>query len=176
MGRPKALLPWGSGTLLEHAVQQARAAGASHLVVVVGPAMTTVELEQGVQRVLNPEPTSGRSGSIRLGARALPDDVQAVLVQSVDQPCSAAVISLLFATVEGGAEVALPTWQGRRGHPVCLAGSLLAELRSVQEADQGLRAVVHRHAVVEVPVDDPMVSWNLNDPAAYAQAREAAQA
>jgi molybdenum cofactor cytidylyltransferase len=172
MGAPKALLPWGSATLLEHAIRQAQAAHVHHLVVVVGPAIADLPLE-GVQRVLNPAPASGRSASIRLAAQALPDDIGSVLIQSVDQPCSASVIESLFEAVEGGAEVALPSLAGRRGHPVCLAGRLLGELRTIQEADQGLRAVVHRHAVIEVPVTDPAVSWNLNDPEAYAQARAA---
>src|SRR5437588_6485928 len=38
MGSPKALLPWGEGTLLEYVLQQARAAAVEDIVVVLGPA------------------------------------------------------------------------------------------------------------------------------------------
>ena len=81
------------------------------------------------------------------------------------------MIAALFNAVEGGAAVAVPTFRGRRGHPVCFSGSLLSELRKVREEDQGLRAVVRRQPPTEVPVTSESVVWNLNDPAAYLAAR-----
>jgi molybdenum cofactor cytidylyltransferase len=171
MGSPKALLPWGNSTLLEYAVQQARAAGVVDLAVVLGPA--TAHLTVDAQTVVNPEPETGRSASIRFGAGQLRDGVGAIAVQSVDQPVAADVLVALFAAVEGGAHLAVPTFGGRRGHPLCCAGRLLGELRDVREEDLGLRAVVRRHSVTEVPVDTESVVWNLNDPAAYAAARAA---
>jgi molybdenum cofactor cytidylyltransferase len=96
-----------------------------------------------------------------------------VLVQSVDQPCPPEVLEQLFGAIERGAgDIAIPTFEARRGHPVCFAGQLLTELRELSEASEGLRAVVRGHAaaVVEVPVSTEAVRWNLNDPAAYAAA------
>src|SRR5919199_373505 len=165
MGQPKALLPWRGSTLVEHAVQQARLAGTEHLVVVVGPATRDLHLDAAT--TFNPSPESGRSTSIRLGAERLPEAAGAILVQSVDQPVEAEVIVALFTAVEAGAAVAVPSFGGRRGHPVCVSGSLLSELRTVAEEDQGLRAVVRRHPPTEVPVASESVIWNLNDPAAY---------
>jgi molybdenum cofactor cytidylyltransferase len=175
MGAPKALLPWGRGTLLDSAIEEARAAGVQELVVVLGPA--TQHLQLDTRSVINPEPETGRSASIRLGAAALPDNLETVLIQSVDQPVSAEVIRALFDALLGTHTVAVPTFAGRRGHPVCLSGRLLAELRAVTEQDQGLRAVVRRHtaSLVEVPVNSESVIWNLNDPATYASARAAVQ-
>jgi molybdenum cofactor cytidylyltransferase len=162
MGTPKALLPWNGMTLVEYAVQQARDAQADP-VVVLGPATQHVRLNAAT--VLNPEPETGRSASIRLGASALADDVAAIVVQSVDQPVPAWVLLALFAA---GGEVGVPTFGGRRGHPVCVAGRFLRELREVDEASEGLRAVVRRHRVTEVPVETEAVLWNLNDPEAFA--------
>jgi molybdenum cofactor cytidylyltransferase len=176
MGTPKALLPWGGTTLLEHAIQQARAAQVSDIVVVLGPATQHLELTDVTIR-LNPDPETGRSASIRLGSQDIPDDVDAILIQSVDQPCEADVLESLFTALAHGTHtVAIPKHAGRRGHPICLSGSLLAELRAVTEAEQGLRALVIRHAehVLDVPVSTPSVVWNLNDPAAYAAARDEA--
>lgn len=166
MGTPKAVLPWNGTTLVEYAIAQARLAGAQSVVVVLGAA--THHLTLDAITVVNPVPETGRSASIRLGAGALPDDLDAVVVQSVDQPVPASVLEALFAA---DAEVAVPTCDGRRGHPVCFAGHLLGELRQVHEADLGLRAVVRRHSVTEVPVATQAVLHNLNDPAAYAAAR-----
>jgi len=171
MGQPKALLAWRGSTLLEYAVQQARLSGVAELVVVLGPA--TRDLRVDALIAFNPDPETGRSTSIRLGAERLPDGVRAVLVQSVDQPVPADVLAALFDAVESGADVAIPTFGGRRGHPVCFRGHLLSELRAVAEEAEGLRAVVRRHARTEVAVDAAAVIWNLNDPAAYAAALQA---
>ena len=174
MGTPKALLPWGNGTLLDYALAQAAAADIADIVVVLGPATRDVHVP--VRSVYNPEPTTGRSASIRLAAAALPDDLSAIVVQSVDQPVPSYVLLALLVAVaprEGGAavDIAVPTFGGRRGHPVCFAGRLLPELHTLKEESEGLRAVVRAHAVLEVPVDDEAVVWNLNDPAAYQAAR-----
>jgi molybdenum cofactor cytidylyltransferase len=177
MGTPKALLPWGDTTLLAHAITEARVAGVDEIVVVLGPGTQHLAWElTGVRVALNPEPETGRSASIRLGCAELPEDLRAILIQSVDQPASAAVITALFAALHRGVDVVVPTYEKQRGHPICLAGHLLPELRSVAEEEAGLRSIVRRHAarLVEVPVDAESVVWNLNDPAAYTAARAAA--
>jgi molybdenum cofactor cytidylyltransferase len=191
MGSPKALLPWGETSLLDFAVQQARLAEIEAIVVVLGPATRHIESNLTEVRVaMNPEPETGRSASIRLGCSALPDDLAAVLVQSVDQPTPSHVLKALFDALDRPtsfpdlgqapgatagrheADIAIPTFGGRRGHPVAFAGRLLPELRALTEAGQGLRSVVRRHAdaLVEVEVETEAVLWNLNDPAAYAAA------
>lgn len=172
MGTPKALLSWNGATLLEFALHQACAAAVEQIVVVLGPDTRHLVLADVVV-AFNPEPETGRSASIRIGCQALSADVQAVLIQSVDQPASSAVLDALFEAVAGGADIAIPTYLGRRGHPICLVGRLLPEIQRLTEAEQGLRAVVQRHAssLVEAPVDSAAVLWNLNDPAAYAAAQ-----
>jgi molybdenum cofactor cytidylyltransferase len=177
MGTPKALLAWDDTTLLGYCVRELRAARVAELVVVLGPdassVLATFPEAKAVTLAYNPDVASGRSTSIRIGAAQLAQPAY-VLVQSVDQPCPARIIELLFSAIEkADAEVAVPTFQGRRGHPVCFAGSLLPELRELSEATQGLRAVVQRHVVTEVAVDTEAVVWNLNDPAAYEVARAA---
>jgi molybdenum cofactor cytidylyltransferase len=171
MGTPKALLPWRNTTLLEYAVGQARLAGVSEVVVVLGLATRHVPID--ATTVFNLDPGSGRSASIRLGAAALSDDVRAILLQSVDQPVTADIMSHLFEALTDEVDVAVPTYRGRRGHPVCVSASLLPELRKVSEVDEGLRAIVRRHAarLVEIAVDSESVVWNFNDPAAFAAAQ-----
>ena len=174
MGSPKALLPWGGGTLLEHVLAQARAAAVRDIVVVLGPATRHLDGALGDALVVhNPLPETGRSASIRIGSAALAEDVESIVIQSVDQPCSVEVLNALFDAAAHGAEIVVPTHTGKRGHPICVAGRLLPELRNVTEEGEGLRAVVRAHAegLVEVPVQSESVLWNLNDPAAYAAAQ-----
>jgi molybdenum cofactor cytidylyltransferase len=178
MGTPKALLAWDDTTLLGYCARELRLSGAAELVVVLGPDSDSIgsilpDADQ-VTFAYNLDVASGRSTSISIGAAQLVQ-AAAVLVQSVDQPCPSRVIEALFAAIERDqADVAVPTFQGRRGHPVCFAGRLLPELRALSEATQGLRAVVQRHVVTEVEVDTEAVVWNLNDPTAYQAALTAA--
>jgi molybdenum cofactor cytidylyltransferase len=177
MGTPKALLAWGNTTLLEYVLAQARAAAIDVIVVVLGPATRHLDGTLGDVRVaFNMAPESGRSASIRIGSQAMPADVRSIVIQSVDQPCGTDVLNLLYDTAALGADIVVPTHNGRRGHPICVAGRLLPELRTVTEESAGLRAVVRAHAqhLVEVAVDTESVLWNLNDPAAYAAAKRTA--
>jgi molybdenum cofactor cytidylyltransferase len=59
----------------------------------------------------------------------------------------------------------LPTYKGRRGHPVIFSKTLYADLLAAP-ADKGARSVVWAHAgeVLEVPTDEEGVVLNLNDP------------
>jgi molybdenum cofactor cytidylyltransferase len=176
MRQPKALLPWQGTTLIGYCIGELRRARVERLVVVLGAGSESIltSLDEGadVQLAYNLEVASGRSASIRIGAAAVADDCGAVLVQSVDQPCPSRVLRALFEAIESHqADVSIPTFEGRRGHPACFAGRLLPALRAVSEETQGLRAVVRGAAqVLEVPVDTESVRWNLNDPAAYAAA------
>jgi molybdenum cofactor cytidylyltransferase len=177
MGASKALLPWDSTTLLGYAVRELRAAGATRIVVVVGAdaeqVLAVLPEASDVVPVVNDAYASGRSSSIRAGATAIPPGCGALVVQSVDQPCPSKILRTLYQAAEqDGVHVAVPVFGGRRGHPICLSGRLLPELADVREEDQGLRAVVRRHAGArrEVPVDSAVVHLNLNDPVAYEEA------
>src|SRR6266498_1259016 len=89
MGSSKALLPWAGTSLIEYAVSELLAAGASEIVVVVGADAEQVSAalpaSSAVVPVVNSEYTSGRSSSIRAGAAAVSPGSVSVMVQSVDQ-------------------------------------------------------------------------------------------
>jgi molybdenum cofactor cytidylyltransferase len=177
MGSSKALLPWAGTSLLGYAVGEFLAAGAAEVVVVVGADAERVRAalpsSDAVVAVANPEYRSGRSSSIRAGAASISPATSAVIVQSVDQPCPSAILRALYEAVEQpDVEVAAPTFAGRRGHPICLAGRLVSELLTVREEDEGLRAAVRRHAGArrDVPVESAVVHLNLNDRSAYERA------
>lgn len=170
MGFPKALVDWQGRPLVGH--QVATLAGLGQVIVVLGheaerirpavPAPATV--------VLNPDYASGRVSSLRAGFRAIAGTPDAVLVVGVDQPLVPAVLATLLAQAPPDADVVVPTFEGRRGHPVLFAGRLLDELRTIDEASEGLRAVVRRHTRQEVAVNHPSVLRDLNTPADLNQA------
>ena len=175
MGGPKALLPWGGTTLIAYQVGELLGAGVDHLVVVLGHAADEVRPHVPFQArvVVNEAYRQGRASSLRVGAAALPDDADQIVVLNVDQPRPSQVLrALLAAHREGGSLITVPVAQGRRGHPPVLAGSLLPELREASEGAQGLRGLIasHREAVREVALDSPLVLLDINTPAEYQRA------
>ncbi len=179
MGTAKPLLEWGGNTLIEYQLAQLKEPPVERVVVVLGHrADEVLPYVRGsgpdVVGVVNELYAEGRASSLRLGAAALPDDTTAVLVLSVDQPRPHDVIArLVDVHRHSGSLITVPTYDERRGHPPLLDDSLLPELREVNEATQGLRAVIERHAadVTELPFETSAVLLDLNRPQEYQKAR-----
>lgn len=181
MGRPKPLLDWFGRPLVVYQIEQLLLAGAAEVVVVVGHeagSVTPLVEAGGGRAVLNADYRSGRAGSIRVGAAAVAPSVRALVTLNVDQPRPATVIGrVIEAHLGGAALITTPEHGGRRGHPVVFDGMLLSELGAVTEEQEGLRAVVRRHAARRqiVALDDPVIHLEFNTPDEYAAALVAAE-
>ncbi len=174
MGFPKPLLDWGGETLIEYQVRQLRESGADPIIVVLGHEGAKVGAILTELCVYNQHYREGRATSVRAGAESLPDDAAAVVVLSVDEPRPSYVLRrLIDEHAASGAIVTLPTHNGVRGHPPVFDRSLISELRSVDEATEGMRAVVARHEaeVHEVEFDSPVVITGMNTPEEYERAK-----
>ena len=175
MGRPKPLLPWGEATLIEYQVQELRAAGVDDIVAVLGHEADAVRprVPAGARIVVNEAYLEGRASSLRAGARALDDSASPVVVLNVDQPRPRDLLrTLLAAHGEAEATITLPVYEGKRGHPVIVDGSLLAELRNASEEERGLRGIIAAHddGVHEVEVKSSIARLDINTPADYERA------
>jgi len=93
----------------------------------------------------------------------------------VDHPLvSARLISeLVERFYEYKKAIVLPTYKGRRGHPVIFSTALFSKLLAAP-ADMGARAVVWAHAadVLAVPTDEEGVVLNINVPDMLKRATE----
>lgn len=174
MGTPKPLLEWGGETLIEYQARQLREAGVDPLVIVLGHEAERVAAALNEPCVVNQRYRDGRATSVRTGAEAVPDDAAAVVVLSVDEPRPAYILRrLIDEHAAQGALITVPTHDSVRGHPPVFDGSLLAELRNVDEATEGLRAVYTRHEaeIFEVEFDSPVVLTGMNTPEEYERAK-----
>lgn len=171
MGRPKALLPYREGTFLEHLIQVTRhpRIGVTRIVLGAGAELirTIAKLDPSAV-ILNPEWEQGQLSSIRAGLRSLEGiDTDGIVLCPVDHPLVSArlVNDLVERFYEEKKAIVLPTYNGRRGHPVIFSNALYSDLFAAP-AEKGARAVVWAHAaeVLEVPTDEEGVILNLNDP------------
>jgi len=64
--------------------------------------------------------------------------------------------------------IVVPSYQGKRGHPVLFSSSLFSELLNAP-LDQGAKWVVHAHGgeTLEIPTEDEGVIIDLDTPEEY---------
>ena len=137
-GQPKALVRLDGQTLAERGVGTLRAGGADPIYVVTGAA--PLDLDR-VNTVYNQQWRTGMGSSLRVGLRALPPDVEAVVVALADQPLvGAEAVARLIAAYRAGAAVAVAAYKGKPRNPVLLAREHWPEVIARATGDQGARA------------------------------------
>ncbi len=158
-GGGKLLAPYRGRSLIEASLANLAEAQVSETVVVVGDdaeRLRTVCEPYGVRIVENPEWERGQSTSVRAGLLALGPEVRAAVVSLADQPLvGPGAVEHLASAFEGGAEVAVATYGGKRRNPVLFSCAVWPMLEAELAGDEGARAVLRRHPdlVVEVPCD-----------------------
>jgi molybdenum cofactor cytidylyltransferase len=170
MGSPKALLPYQGRPFLEHLLEVTARPEIGVRRVVLGadaePIAKAIPLEAD-EIVINADWEKGQLSSIQAGVRSLPPGTDGMLLCLIDHPLiSGALIGELIAHFyKSGKSIALPVYEGRRGHPVIFAASLYEDLLRAP-LETGARAVVWAHAggVEEVPTNEQGCVLNLNDP------------
>lgn len=174
MGYPKALLKYRGRTFLQNILDAALAAGVERQVVVLRAVGDNILAQQELRGVIvtrNQQPEAGPIGSIRAGIQAVVNHpVEGTLVWPVDYPhVSVATVQALIARfTETGGPIVVPTYRGRRGHPVIFSRLVFDELLAAADSE-GARAVVRRDPsrVVEVPVPDGAVLEGIDTPEQY---------
>lgn len=171
MGAPKALLDFRGEPFITRILEAFEALDLKTRVVVLGPDASRIRpaiAEHDCLVIENPDVDGGPIVSLRCALAALePIHPPAALVWPVDLP------HVHISTVERLVEayrrvhplIVLPTFAGKRGHPVIWDQRLFAEIRDSEAATRdGARAIVHARAVEvhAVPVDDPAVTDFIN--------------
>ncbi len=181
MGRSKLLLPYEGDTVLGRLVTALQEGGIGRIVVVSrrdDRRLRRWAKRRGLEVTTNPAPERGMLSSVWRGLEALGGAErlaaggEPLLVSPGDLPTLRAttVRALLAALEQGQADLAVPVFQGRRGHPLGIAPRLLPEVERL-DLEVGLRQLLERHAegLVEVEVVDPGAVADLDSPADYAR-------
>ncbi len=167
MGSPKPLLELDGETFLDRLI--GLFAGVCRPVVVV-LGYNADRIRAGIRRgleaeiVVNPAPERGMLSSLQCGLARV---TGGAMFTPVDYPCiSRATVEALAAVAE--APVAMPTFAGRRGHPVRVSPEVAAELRALP-LDAQARDVIRRHSAstVFVEVADEGIVNDIDTPEAY---------
>lgn len=177
MGQPKALLPYQGVTFVEHLMEATKHAriGARKIILGAGAAEIRAKLHMDPEAILlNEDWRRGPLTSIQTAIRHFTTvATDGLLVCPVDHPLiSQHLISLLIEKFDAsGKSIIIPTYGGRRGHPVIFRANLYQELLEAS-VEVGARQVVWAHAedVAHVPTEEEGVVLNLNKPDTLRQA------
>ena len=159
MGHLKALLSFGEQTVIEHVINPLMAADLARIAVVLGhraEEIAAVIAPLAVQILYNPDYRHGMTTSVQTALRAIDPVPDAYLLALVDQPQIGLqpIQQLLAAFTRTRKGVIIPTYAGKRGHPIILAARYRQEVLALGPT-QGLNLVTRGHPddTLELPLD-----------------------
>jgi molybdenum cofactor cytidylyltransferase len=173
MEQPKGLLILHGKSFLQHIVDTAMDAGIRDSVIVLGAGHDEIRKSLGWfggRAVVNPRWETGQLSSIVAGIEAMEGrGHDGILLWPVDHPLITAALlgDMVRAFQDAAPPIVVPTYGGRRGHPLILSRTLFDEVRLAPRS-VGLRAVVHAHNdICEVPTEEDGVLINIDTPDDY---------
>jgi molybdenum cofactor cytidylyltransferase len=159
MGEPKLLLKWEHSSIIEKSVDTLLASKIDELIVVIGYQSRAVLRRLGSRRlktVINRQYRTGMSTSIRRGLGQVSSKSEAILIALADQPSIETdlidhLIDVYRQNLHG---IVLPSYKGKRGHPVILNRFRYEEEMGNLTGDVGCRPILNRHPedILEVEV------------------------
>jgi molybdenum cofactor cytidylyltransferase len=176
MGTAKALLPFRDGTFLSHLAGNLELRCTPVIAVFGADAAQLMDVcPEGVMPVDNPNYAMGMLTSLQTGLWSIPDDADSALFTLIDHPAVAP--STVDALLESPAIIAIPRYQGKRGHPVLIRREIIDEFIN-EPVTSKVHDVINRHEteIDYIDTDDPGVTDDIDDPALYQKllSREAA--
>jgi len=173
MGSPKALLPIGGKTFIEHIVASLERTRVGKIIVVLGHNAEGIRSQVAhlpVTWVVNKDYAKGQLSSLIAAVRSLQEStgapqIDGILVHLVDHPFldSRLVNEMIDRFYESKKLIVLPRYQGRRGHPVIFSEALFAELLRTPP-EEGAKVVVraHRNETLEIETGEEGVTVDID--------------
>lgn len=168
MGEPKQLMPFGQSTMVEQAIDNLLNSAVNEVIVVLGyraeEVIKTIAAKP-VKIAINPNYQQGMGTSIIAGLNLVDSQAQAVMLALGDQPLvdSQTINRLIDEFYNHDKGIAVPTYQGRRGHPIIFAIKYKPKLLQLT-GDIGGRQIIKRHPddILEVAVDSESVITDID--------------
>lgn len=172
MGSPKMLLPFDSGTILQHVVgSYLTVLDSEKIIVVTGGDHARVSASvasMGVKIIYNERSGDGMQSSVQAGisraAKLAPNCFLALGDQPLIKPQT--IRQLAESHLHSKAVVTQPTYLGKGGHPIVIASHAAEQILALGPSDT-LKSFVNKHAVNKVEVDDPFVLKDVDTPEDY---------
>ena len=168
-GEYKMTLPLGERTVIEHTIAGMCEAVERVIVVTGWQAERLQDLladREGVDLVHNAGYRAGMFSSVRVGLAQV--RAPRFLLLPGDLPLIGRRVYERLLKTPG--EIVIPTFEGRRGHPVCMSSQLVPEILA-QAEDSNLRAYIQGKGYDTVEVEDEGILLDLDTPEDYGRLR-----
>lgn len=166
----KALLPFSSGTtFIEHIISVYQEAGIQKIQVVIQPEIKLPDHIYQLKEIsvcLNPQPDLGRIYSIKCGLENLQNE-RFCFIQNADSPFIDCTTLLDLMKHCADADYVVPSFEGKRGHPVLISNKIKDYILQIKNYDQTLRDVLSNFGKSEVAVKQSGILININTPEDY---------
>jgi molybdenum cofactor cytidylyltransferase len=173
MKQQKLLMPFYGQTIVETIIQKISPVLKSNIVVVLGSHYNEIKQKISnlqVESCFNKNFETGMLSSVICGFNALPDDTEAVMVFLGDQPqISTDVIQKVAkAWKQSDIGIIIPTFNGRRGHPVLIGIKYKSKIREL-DPSKGLRQLMVENPgdIIEVELEQSEILRDIDTPEDY---------
>jgi len=178
MGEPKLVLPWGNTTVIGQVVSTLIHAGVRETVVVLGGAYHEVFdalVGFNVRTVYNPcFEKEELIYSLQVGLSTVSKDIDAILIALGDHPqiqCQV-VSDLLRFFADQNAEIVVPSFQMRQGHPWLVSRSLWSQLMDLRPPETLRDFLKNYHQKIHyMNVESDSILLDLDTPSDYREQR-----
>jgi molybdenum cofactor cytidylyltransferase len=169
MGRPKALLEYRGETFAGRLVRTLGKC-CDPVFVVIAHHADEIRARVAANFVVNPDPDRGQLSSLQCALSERPGGIEGFLFTPVDCPVveESTVTKLIQIFREHQHKIVIPRFQEKRGHPVCVPGSLVEDFLALAPTEQTRRVIdANADRILYIDVDDAGVLTDVDDPAAY---------
>ncbi len=168
-GSPKALANLNNQRVIQHIQKTLLVSSCDEIIIVLGAEATAIEPyvfnHKRIRIVYNKDYNLGQTASVQAGVREANSSTNGLMFWPVDCP----LISLL--TVEtlieefnnAPADILIPSYQEKRGHPPIFNQSLRAKILNLP-LTQGLNSLFAEHPPQSLAIDDPGITKSFNTP------------
>lgn len=173
MKQQKLLMPFNGQTIIETIIQKIFPVLESNIIVVLGSHCN--EIRQKINKLqvkscFNKDFENGMLSSVIYGFGALPEDAEAAMIFLGDQPhISTDVIQKVArAWKQSDKGIIIPTFNGRRGHPVLIGIKYKSKIREL-DPSKGLRQLMVENPddISEVELGQSEILRDIDTPEDY---------
>ena len=170
MGQFKPMLSIGSISVAQRVIATLSQSGVSKIVMITGYNATVLERHlsgNGIIFLRNENyETTQMFDSVKIGLSYLRDKCDKILFTPVDVPLFTA--KTVKTILDSGADLAAPICEGKQGHPILIANSLIPEILA-DCGEMGLKGAMDRCSVPlqRIEVDDPGTIHDADTPEDY---------
>ena len=181
MGSPKALLPVEGTSFIERIVAGLKESRVGEILVVLGHHAAEIGpqiRDLPITVIINNDYRKGQLSSLTAAINYLTKEreeesghrIEGILVHLVDHPFLSPqlVNEMIERFYETKKLIVVPSYRGKRGHPVLFSRELFEELLNAP-LDQGAKPVVHGHRneTLEIPTEEEGVIVDIDTPEEY---------